>query len=114
MRRKLTPEEKVMRQILSQEKSFPRWKHSSTGSFLYYYRHNHWSEEVSPNPDGTWSVGQEREGTLRHYHSLRDALQYGERLVTAKARCRGQSPLQRGRDAAVEEKLRRDGIMLDF
>jgi hypothetical protein len=105
MRRKITSEEKDILQTLSREKSFPRWKHSSTGSFLYYYKPHHWSQEVSPNPDGTWSVGQEEEGTLRQYQSLQHALIYGERLAVSKARCSS---------TAIDEKVRRDDIMLEF
>jgi len=122
----LTSEEEGICRELAAVKGYPRWKRTSlTGGFLYYLGPYSCVEEVFPHFDGTWSAGKKWRGTLQNFNSLREALAYGERLARVwltEVRLSGAPPIvspagftvtRVGNDAAVEEKQRREGVLLE-
>jgi hypothetical protein len=127
MRTKLTPEEDLVRRELATIKGFPRWKRTLlTGCFLYYIHSCYTAAEVFLQFDGTWLAGKEWR-KMMCFTSLREALKYGEEMAQPSLRAYRQGqldlylskhpPLYRcGKrvflDAAVEERKRRDGVVL--
>jgi len=115
---KLTEKEQAIRKGLYRGRSYPQWKYdSSTMGFLYYVHPRRWIQEVNKCRDNTWWV---EEGG-RHFNRLDDALFYAERLVNAPIQIKkpGRGVRQprhapfTTQNLAEEERLRRDGIMLD-
>jgi len=114
---KLTEKEQAIRNSLKGRRPYPQWKYDSTTmGFLYYIHPHRWIQEVNKTLDNRWWV---EEGAL-HFNRLEDALFYAERLVNASVEikkpgrgvCQPRHAPIATRDAAVEEKLRREAIML--
>ncbi|HXM26119.1 MAG TPA: hypothetical protein VN957_08850 [Chthoniobacterales bacterium] len=76
----MDPDEKLIRRELARIRTYPRWKQSGLGGYLYYIAPDAWVEEAFRQRDGTWLVGRKRNGTNRVFTQLREALKYGESL----------------------------------
>jgi hypothetical protein len=126
MLRKLNTEELQTRKELEKVKEYPRWRYqfvrgsNTYKTFLLYTSPRIWVEEVA-HRNGLWMAGTKWRGTLRFFTHLEDALFYAERLAVLPIEIkkpawgvlsRRHAPITT-RDAAVEERLRRDDIMLD-
>jgi hypothetical protein len=126
MLQRLNTEELQIRRGLEKVKEYPRWRYqfvrgsTTYQTFLLYTAPRLWVEEVAFR-NGLWMTGTKWRGSLRFFSHLEDALFYAERLadlpIEIKKPARGvlqprHAPIGT-RDAAVEERLRRDDIMLD-
>src|SRR5258707_1469005 len=76
----MDPDEKLIRRELARIRTYPRWKQSGLGGYLYYIAPDAWVEEAFIKRDGTWLVGRKRNGTNRVVTQLQEALNYVENL----------------------------------
>lgn len=123
----LNTEERQIRRGLEKVKEYPHWRYkfvrgcTNYKTFLFYIAPTIWVEEVAWR-NGMWMTGTKWRGTQRFFSHLEDALFYAERLqnrvIEIKKPGRGvlqprHAPIVM-RDAAVEEKLRREDIGWEY
>lgn len=135
----LTEEEKRIKRELGRVRGFPRWRFLN-GHFLYCLYGYHWYDEVAHRGNTLWSAGEKKDGTYREFDNLLAALLYTEQLAAprvhayhlqqtqiagAAAGVEVSLPFQVSwkeipykcecgyRDAATEEKLRRENVTLE-